>query len=188
VFVYLGYYCETRGLSNATASCKEGWYCPTGSKIPTPKECPIGFHCPKGSNIPKPCSPGYYTNSSGSPACEKCPAGFYCVPLDLNRNESKGYFKCPRGYYCPIGTGLNWRPCPAGTYSNSYGLDNDKQCIDCDPGKFCLGTNLTSYSGSCDAGYYCTSGDHFVEQYNIRLFCNLVFKKFTAFQTLLINN
>lgn len=154
----LGYFCDSQGLPNVTGPCKEGWYCPTGSKVSTTKECPIGFHCPEGSSLPKPCSAGFYTNLTGAATCIQCPQGFYCVPLDLSRNESRGYFSCPKGFYCPIGTGMDWKPCPAGTYSNRTSLYDVSQCVDCDPGRYCGGPNLTSYTDLCDEGYYCTSG------------------------------
>ncbi|EDO40914.1 predicted protein, partial [Nematostella vectensis] len=166
-----GYYCMTRGLSNATAPCKAGWYCPTGSSVPTPRECPIGFHCPEGSSLPKPCSAGFYTNKSGAAACDICPASYFCTPLDLSRNESVGFFPCPRGFYCPAQTGLNWKPCPAGTYSNQTGLSVAGQCVDCDAGWYCGGTNLTAPTARCDPGYYCTSGvsvpKPYIDTYNV---------------------
>ena len=31
-------------------------------------------------------------------------------------------FNCPAGYYCPEGTGLDWSPCPKGTYSTKTKL------------------------------------------------------------------
>ena len=31
-------------------------------------------------------------------------------------------FDCPAGYYCPEGTGLDWSPCPKGTYSTKTKL------------------------------------------------------------------
>ena len=155
---FAGFYCSTRGRANYTAPCKNGSFCPPGSQIPAPQECHIGFHCPEGSDVPKPCPAGSFTNASGRGNCEICPAGFYCVPLELDRNESIGYHICPRGYYCPAGTGLDWKPCPAGTYSDKLGLHEKLQCQDCDSGKYCPGTNLTSPTDYCHPGYFCTIG------------------------------
>lgn len=35
---------------------------------------------------------------------------------------TSGHFDCPAGYYCPSGTGLDWKPCPKGTYSQQTNL------------------------------------------------------------------
>ncbi|XP_015775926.1 PREDICTED: sushi, von Willebrand factor type A, EGF and pentraxin domain-containing protein 1-like, partial [Acropora digitifera] len=151
--------------------CKNGSFCPTGSIVPDPFECTIGFHCPLGSSKPKPCPAGSFTNSSGRDQCDPCPEGFYCFPLELARNESIGYRVCPRGYYCPQGTGLDWRSCPAGTYSDRLGLYKESQCQDCDAGKFCDGRNLTSPTDFCAAGYFCTIGvsvrKPYIDGYNL---------------------
>jgi hypothetical protein len=53
--------------------------------------------------------------------CEICPNGFYCLPVAFGDTQP-GYFDCPAGFYCPNGTGLDWMPCPAGTYSNQLNL------------------------------------------------------------------
>ena len=75
------------------------------------------------------------------------------------QNES-GIFKCPRGFYCPPGTGKDEKPCPLGSYSNSLGLSEERQCLPCDPGSYCAQLNLTAPSGNCSGGYYCVSGSH----------------------------
>ena len=50
--------------------------------------------------------------------CEICPDGFYCLPENVTAGDpTSGYHDCPPGYYCPSGTGLDWQPCPRGTYS-----------------------------------------------------------------------
>lgn len=65
---------------------------------------------------------------------------------------------CPEGFYCPNGTGVDWKQCPAGTYSNRKNLVREQDCTPCSGGRFCGGTNLTEPSGNCSAGYYCVSG------------------------------
>lgn len=158
----VGFYCETSGLANYTNQCKAGAYCPTGSSVPVPYICPLGFHCPTESSQPKPCTSGFYTNATGQSICSICPAGFHCLPITWKgtslANESIGYKTCPPGYYCPIQTGSNWKPCPAGTYSNSSGLFEASQCVSCPGGDYCAGDLLTKPTGSCNAGYYCTIG------------------------------
>lgn len=90
--------------------------------------------------------------------CQLCPSGYYCVPVNQSMSPYAGYKICPRGYYCPNGTGLTWHKCPPGTYSNTTGLQSADECLDCPPGKYCDGSNSTTFTGSCDAGYFCTSG------------------------------
>ena len=50
-------------------------------------------------------------------------------------NSTTGHRLCPRGFYCPAGTGMDWRACPAGTYSNELGLYQKTQCLDCNGGE-----------------------------------------------------
>ena len=54
---------------------------------------------------------------------------------------------CPAGSYCLEGTehGLQYL-CPAGTYSNQTGLENDGQCTPCDPGWYCSGEGVLLYT------------------------------------------
>lgn len=48
---------------------------------------------------------------------------FYCLPENVTAGvPTSGYFDCPAGYYCPNGTGLDWMPCPKGTYSAKTNL------------------------------------------------------------------
>lgn len=65
---------------------------------------------------------------------------------------------CPRGFFCPNGTGHTWHACPPGTYGNTSGLSEERECTPCDPGKFCRGSNLTAPDGECWEGYYCSRG------------------------------
>lgn len=51
-----------------------------------------------------------------------CPR-FYCLPENVTAGiPTSGHFDCPAGYYCPSGTGLDWKPCPKGTYSQQTNL------------------------------------------------------------------
>ena len=55
---------------------------------------------------------------------------YYCVPENETLGHpdlQAGYDNCPAGYFCPEGTGLDWVPCPAGTYSDQENLY--KVCI-----------------------------------------------------------
>ncbi|XP_023933458.1 uncharacterized protein LOC106181652, partial [Lingula anatina] len=156
-----GTYCNDTGLSAPSGNCDPGFYCPGGNDVPNPVEtpCPIGLHCPTGSGQPVPCPPGTFTNLTQMSECLTCPGGFYCVPEEvIQGNSSSGFRLCPRGYYCPDATGMNWTGCPAGTFSNELGLENDTQCLQCSAGQYCDITNLTAPAGDCAPGYYCTSG------------------------------
>ena len=115
-------------------------------------------HYISGSKEPVACTSGHYTNSTHQSVCHVCPEGYYCLPVNVTDPPYTGYNLCPQGFYCPNGTGLNWKKCPAGTYSNRTGLSRASQCIPCPEGKYCDGTESTTFSGSCDGGYYCTSG------------------------------
>ena len=120
---------------------------------------------------------------SGLWECDICPDGFYCLPENVTAGDpTSGYHDCPPGYYCPTGTGLDWQPCPRGTYSMSenlfrvrtfllfyldicfmylhfmYLLFQANQCSDCDGGFYCDVEAATNVSGLCAAGHYCESG------------------------------
>ena len=110
-----------------------------------------------GSKTPKQCNPGYYTNTTRHYACLPCLPGFYCLPINLTMTPYPGITTCPGGYYCPSMTGLNWLPCPRGTYSNSTGLSSVSQCLDCPGGNYCDQLNGLVPAGICDGGYYCES-------------------------------
>ena len=75
----------------------------------------------------------------------------YCLGGDL-------ITECPEGYYCPAGTGVDWQPCPVGTFSNQTGLSLDSQCLPCTGGQYCGQLALTAPSAPCDSGYYCEYG------------------------------
>lgn len=54
---------------------------------------------------------------------------------------------CPPGSYCPAGTkdAMEYL-CLEGTYSNKTSLNNYTQCTACDPGYYCSGQGIMSYS------------------------------------------
>jgi hypothetical protein len=65
---------------------------------------------------------------------------------------------CPAGYYCPQGT-LAEVACAAGTYQPLEGAAAIGECLSCPPGKYCNIAAASAPSGSCTAGYFCTSGE-----------------------------
>ncbi|KAE8591947.1 hypothetical protein XENTR_v10018612 [Xenopus tropicalis] len=169
-----GYYCDSRQepiIDLTQYICLQGYFCPTGTKYGTQFSCPAGTYgartglknitecitCPvgkycKGEGLSKPsgeCSPGYWCQHG---AKEENPrdglSGVVCPP---------GHY-CTAGFYCPLGTGLDLKPCPSGTYSPEPGLQSVTGCKICDGGKFCSFLNATNVTGECFEGYYCTAG------------------------------
>lgn len=66
--------------------------------------------------------------------------GYYCLPeLVTEGDPTSVRTPCPSGYFCPNGTGHNWQPCPAGTYSPTAGLRSVEECTPCSAGHFCQG-------------------------------------------------
>lgn len=57
-----------------------------------------------------------------------------------------------------LGTGLDWKSCPKGSYSNSTGLSMESECEPCDGGFYCDKLNATKPTAHCHGGYYCESG------------------------------
>ncbi|XP_074158322.1 uncharacterized protein LOC141562243 [Sminthopsis crassicaudata] len=113
--------------------------------------CYTGYFCSQEMKYSTSCPLGSYTPFKNSAECHICPSGQYCVP------EQKPQL-CPRGFYCPEGTGLNWQPCPAGTYGPVPGLGSLMECRVCDRGKFCLMANATDADCSpCPPGHYCNA-------------------------------
>ena len=173
-----GKYCEVPGLAAPTGNCSAGYYCPPGQAVSQPLNfiCPVGLHCPVGSEIPLQCPSGSYTNITGESECEICPFGYFCLPVSVE-NTTLAFASCPAGYYCPSGTGLDWQPCPMGTYSNSTGLSNVSECTDCDGGMFCPELAATTPFGLCYEGHFCISGvdrpDPFALEYDSNATCTL---------------
>lgn len=73
-------------------------------------------------------------------------------------DPKSGYHACPRGYYCPARTGLDWKPCPRGTFSNASHLSAVTQCKDCPGGQYCGELHALEPTGDCFGGFYCESG------------------------------
>ena len=154
-----GSYCADEGLSQVSGLCNGGYYCPGGNLSPNPTMylCEAGFVCPEGSSAPLSCSSGTFTNQTGQSSCQQCPPGFYCLPIDII-NVTLAYQPCPAGYYCPAGTGINWKSCPLGTYSNISGLSEETECTPCPGGYYCSGLHSVAPTGLCSVGHYCNIG------------------------------
>ncbi|CAK7320737.1 hypothetical protein VULLAG_LOCUS22832 [Vulpes lagopus] len=147
-----------------TAPCQHGQHpatqgvsCTRGTVPTSPMEglsgrpCPPGHFCALGMADPTECPPGSYASGTHTTKCSICPSGHYCVPgLRLQL--------CPRGFYCPEGTGLDWQPCPPGTYGPTLGLSRLPECQACDRGRFCPRANATEAGGQCWEGFFCSRG------------------------------
>ncbi|XP_041098352.1 SCO-spondin [Polyodon spathula] len=155
-----GFYCDRTGLTAPTGPCAPGFYCSLKSVTPTPAAgntggpCPVGHFCPPGTAVPVPCLPGTYMTGTQASECVVCPAGKYCI-------TGMEPLVCPKGFYCPEGTGYDWQPCTAGSYSPEAGLSALSQCGLCDGGRYCALRNATAATGECREGYYCLLGSRF---------------------------
>ncbi|KAG9482440.1 hypothetical protein GDO78_011238 [Eleutherodactylus coqui] len=139
--------------------CPEGNYCyqEGQSGIPSPNGlCPPGYYCPAGTGSPMsyPCQPGTYWNMTKQgveiSVCLPCPAGFFCDMPSLTAPKI-----CPAGFYCHQGSS-NPQPCPEGTYGPREESSTEDGCLTCEPGKFCSGVGLSTISGNCQEGFYCS--------------------------------
>ena len=159
-----GYYCPLRGATSMdlkfgapTYYCLAGFRCISGATIPNPNDtvsgymCTPGYYCPTGTSVDIVCARGYYNPNYGQSSCILCPAGKLCGSTGMAT-----YINCTTGSYCPAGSTVA-TPCPAGTYSPFQNLETVTQCVNCDPGMYCLG-GKSAVDGPCAAGYVCPSG------------------------------
>lgn len=94
----------------------------------SPVPCPAGTFSPLGQYECTPCSPGYYTNSTGFASCEECPVGFMCQFPDKNP------VPCPIGTYTACERQSCCSVCPLGTYTSQVG---SVECQKCPAGAAC---------------------------------------------------
>ncbi|XP_076833089.1 uncharacterized protein LOC143478045 [Brachyhypopomus gauderio] len=148
-----GHYCASEGLDSPNGPCAAGFYCPGGfsSTTPHPFLCPKGHYCPLGSAMALPCPTGQYQPNPGSDSCIPCRPGFYCEEVVVGDPSP-----CPPHSYCPAATMVP-QLCPNGTYTppDTGGLQDERECLPCPPGRFCRGGRV---KGPCAAGYLCVSG------------------------------
>jgi hypothetical protein len=175
--------CEDGMYMNRTGAavcddCPKGFQCDNAAAY----SCPIGSYCPEGTGVsPPPCPVGRYGNTTGlesEDACHICDAGKYCSTVGLtypNGLCSPGFYcpegsynnlgrtvysansTCPIGSYCPEGTPIPMS-CPPGTFNPTKALTVITECMDCTPGYYCYGFNLSTPTGPCGVGFYCSGG------------------------------
>ncbi|KAJ7990480.1 hypothetical protein DPEC_G00300750 [Dallia pectoralis] len=132
-----GFYCPAWGQTAVDLRCPRGWFCPVGSASGHQPECLCrsGHSCPHGSAVPSRCAPGTYQPLTGQWACTTCPAGSYCVEGSVLPSQ-----------------------CPAGSVSPTEGRSSQTDCSPCPPGFYCNSAALTSPSGPCMSGHFCSGG------------------------------
>ena len=174
-----GHYANSTGNSQCL-QCSEGFYCHVDISV-SPVICPLGHYCPQGSGLNYMACPrgtiGTRTGLTAESECEPCPAGEYCElsgQSTSNGSCSAGFYctsgaasptpelsdttgPCSTGHYCPEHSVLP-TSCPRGTYSSSELNQAITDCLPCSPGAYCDSSGLSSPSGLCAAGWYCTNG------------------------------
>lgn len=83
-----------------------------------------------------------------------CDAGFFCRESAYTSSPPDGPNGglCPVGGYCPEGSATP-QPCEAGYYVPSQGSKSPTDCIPCEPGKYCAGTQGSAATGE---SYICS--------------------------------
>ena len=139
--------------------CSAGFYCEAASTSGKGSgACPPSFICPKGTAIPIPTKEGHYAKYSGTIEAAECLPGFYAPTI-----ESSECIPCPPGttceeeglvkaHFCPPGTyrgalnidGIPCLTCPQGTWSKSWNLRSQDECIMCASGLSCKNDGMTS--------------------------------------------
>lgn len=119
--------------------------------------CPPGSYCPPGSKIPFECPAGSYQDEDGKTHCKDCPVGYFCY------GNSTTYIgnDCPKGHYCPVNTTTPEQyKCPPGTFNNQTTQTDNRACVPCTAGMFCLGYGNPAPTGICQERYYCPEGSN----------------------------
>mmetsp|Transcript_41902 Transcript_41902/g.48488 ORF Transcript_41902/g.48488 Transcript_41902/m.48488 type:complete len:112 (+) Transcript_41902:4601-4936(+) len=71
---------------------------------------------------------------------------------------------CPAGSYCPSNTYFTTNSiyyeailCPVGTYNDLQSKTQLSDCKPCPAGSYCMTEGLTAVSGTCAAGFFCST-------------------------------
>eukprot|EP01022_Parablepharisma_sp_SALTPOND_P009167 TRINITY_DN1381_c0_g1_i1.p1 TRINITY_DN1381_c0_g1~~TRINITY_DN1381_c0_g1_i1.p1 ORF type:complete len:3672 (+),score=433.12 TRINITY_DN1381_c0_g1_i1:8055-19070(+) len=147
-----GFICS--GTTGVNELCQAGSYCPGGTTLDTVQSAPAGYHTIQGQGDKIPCIPGTYTDEEGKSSCAPCLEGRFCKE---SASAGPSLPKCTVGHYCPTGT-INPLYCNAGTFRVAEEAGPITDCTPCTTGKYCETIGLTSESGDCSPGFYCTAG------------------------------
>ena len=145
--------------------CEAGYYCPSATTVEQ-IEAKTGFYTDTGADAPISCDqnrfcPSNTTSQNTMNTDYLCPAGMYC-PSGLGYKPNLEDNECPVNHYCQ--KGLSPVPCPAGTYTELGGLEQESECPDCPAGSYCpssgsdIGFGSTTEQLICPSGYYCPLG------------------------------
>jgi hypothetical protein len=146
--------------------------------------CPIGTFSDQIANQAlsdcASCSPGYFCEVPGLTFVSgPCEAGYYCIsgatssvqPVDSSMGGT-----CPAGSYCQEASAY-YTKCPRGTYMPTTGSKGNVTygginffCYLCPAGKVCDGVGLTTYTGTCGAGYWCSGLADVISFFNFCIF------------------
>ena len=146
----------TKNGATSDAECEQ---CPDG-KICTstvPEDCPTGFYCKSGQVDA--CPVGTYqpfVSKIEITDCLVCQAGFDCNALNVTRQTD---FLCPAGFYCYEATSMDQsnlnlltnftdtrtaNACEKGSYNNRLQAVDERECLNCPAGYFCLEGSLNN--------------------------------------------
>jgi hypothetical protein len=157
-------YCPANYCTNCNTN---GLWCPSfGSSTCSCSQVSRGYYnlaanvC-TGLNYPPSCSPGTFSNVSGSSTCSQCPSGLFS-----SVNASTACKFCSIGKYAPVAGLSACVDCPSGFTpsvngstscdSCSWGYYNDSNsltCLPCNVGLYSSAIGSTACN-SCDVGFY----------------------------------
>lgn len=93
--------------------------------------------------------------STGKASCDLCTKGYYCPENTTDPTD----YPCPGGHYCPDGTKYSSEyKCRAGYYNPQTTQTSQAACLLCTAGKYCEGEGLSSPTGNCSIGWFCSGG------------------------------
>ena len=97
------------------------------------------------------CLHGTYSANNAAQQCTPCDPGSFCPGTEISIPTP-----CDAGHYCEEGS-MAITPCPFGKYRANQSGAALNDCTACDAGKYCADYALTAVTGTCAAGFYCTT-------------------------------
>ena len=105
-----------------------------------------------------PCPSTSFCSGTGRVAISgQCSQGYYCIASASTSTPTDGVTgnACSAGNYCPASSALP-TPCPIATINTLTGKSSIASCVPCPASSYCLGVGLSTPTGSCSAGFYCS--------------------------------